>query len=53
MTFSAIVNNMDFNGAQTPADTNDNLTVAHIHGGPAVTPATNGPVIWGFLGSSV
>jgi uncharacterized protein (TIGR03118 family) len=51
MTFSATVSNMDFTGSQTPADTNDNLTVAHIHAGAAVIPATNGPVVWGFLGS--
>jgi uncharacterized protein (TIGR03118 family) len=51
MTFTATINNMDVNGSQTPADTNDNLTVAHIHAGPAVTPLTNGPVVWGFYGS--
>ena len=51
MTFNATVNNMDFSGSQTPADTNDNVTNAHIHAGAAVTPATNGPVVWGFLGS--
>ncbi len=51
MTFTARVNNIDFTGAQTPADTNDNLTVAHIHAGAAVTPAVNGPVVWGFFGS--
>lgn len=51
MTFSASVSNMDFTGSQTPADTNDNVTNAHIHAGAAVTPGTNGPVVWGFLGS--
>ncbi len=51
MTFTSTVNNMDFTGSQTPADTNDNLTVAHIHAGAAVTPGTNGPVVWGFFGS--
>ncbi len=51
MTFSATVNNMDFTGSQTPADTNDNVTNAHIHAGATVTPATNGPVVWGFLGT--
>ena len=30
MTFTATINNMDINGTQTPADTNDNLTAAHI-----------------------
>jgi hypothetical protein len=50
MTFTATINNIDFTGSQT-ADTNDNVTNAHIHAGPAVTPTTNGPVVWGFLGS--
>ena len=51
MTFTSTVNNIDFTGSQTPAETNDNLTVAHIHAGAAVTPATNGPVVWGFFGT--
>ena len=50
MTFSATINNIDFTGAQT-ADTNDNLTAAHIHAGASVTPTTNGPVVWGFFGA--
>ncbi len=50
MTFTATINNIDVTGSQT-ADTNDNLTAAHIHAGAAVTPATNGPVVWGFFGS--
>ena len=50
MTFSATINNIDFTGAQT-ADTNDNLTAAHIHAGASVTPGTNGPVVWGFFGA--
>jgi len=48
MSFSAIVNNIDFTGTQTE-DINDNLTVAHIHG-PAAPGATTG-VLWGFHGS--
>ncbi|HEX8476422.1 MAG TPA: TIGR03118 family protein [Pyrinomonadaceae bacterium] len=51
MTFSAIVNNMDFTGSQSPNEANDNLLNAHIHAGAAVTPTTNGPVVWGFLGN--
>lgn len=51
MTFRSTVNNIDFTGSQTPGEANDNLTVAHIHAGAAVTPATNGPVVWGFFGS--
>jgi uncharacterized protein (TIGR03118 family) len=51
MTFTSTVNNIDFTGAQTPADTNDNLAVAHIHAGPLVTPTVNGPVVWGFFGT--
>ena len=51
MTFSATINNIDVGGTQTPADTNDNLTVAHIHAGASVAPGVNGPVVWGFFGS--
>ena len=50
MTFSSTIFNIDVTGSQTP-DPNDNLTVAHIHAGPLVTPTTNGPVVWGFFGS--
>jgi hypothetical protein len=52
MSFSAVVNNIDFTGSQT-TDPNDNLTAAHIHAGPAVPdpqPATR-PVVWGFFGT--
>jgi hypothetical protein len=50
LTFSSTVFNIDFTGRQTP-DQNDNLTVAHIHAGPNVTPRTNGPVVFGFIGA--
>jgi uncharacterized protein (TIGR03118 family) len=50
MTFKATINNIDLGGSQT-ADTNDNLTNAHIHAGAAVMPGVNGPVVWGFFGS--
>ena len=50
MTFTATVNNMDFTGSQT-SDANDNLTNAHIHASATVTPTTNGPVVWGFIGA--
>jgi hypothetical protein len=50
LTLSSTVFNIDFTGTQTP-DRNDNLTVAHIHAGPNVTPKTNGPVVWGFIGA--
>jgi hypothetical protein len=50
MTFTATIFNIDFTGTQT-ADTNDNLLNAHIHAGPLVTPTTNGPVVWGFIGT--
>ena len=49
LTFAATVFNIDFTGSQTP-DTNDNLTAAHIHAGPNVTPANTGGVVWGFFG---
>lgn len=51
MTFTATINNIDVGGTQTPAEANDNLTVAHIHASATVTPTTNGPVVWGFFGS--
>lgn len=51
LTFSATLSNIDFTGSQT-ADVNDNLILGHIHAGPAVTPASNGPVVWGFFGVS-
>ncbi len=50
MSMSATVNNIDFTGAQT-ADTNDNLTNAHIHASATVTPTTNAGVVWGFIGT--
>src|SRR6185295_19491196 len=50
MTFTATINNIDVTTSQT-ADTNDNLTAAHIHAGAAVVPGVNGPVVWGFLGA--
>jgi hypothetical protein len=51
MTFTSTVNNIDFTGAQTPGDTNDNLTVAHIHASATLTPTTTAPVVWGFFGT--
>ena len=50
LTFTATVFNIDFTGTQT-TDPNDDLTVAHIHAGPTVTPTTNAGVVWGFFGS--
>jgi hypothetical protein len=49
MSFTAAIFNIDVTGTQTP-DPNDDLTAAHIHAGPTVTPLTNGPVVWGFFG---
>src|SRR6185295_18741408 len=50
MTFTATIFNIDFTGSQT-ADTNDNLTAAHIHASATVTPTTNAGVVWGFFGA--
>jgi hypothetical protein len=50
LSFSGMIFGLDVTGTQT-ADTNDNLSAAHIHAGPSVTPTTNGPVVWGFIGS--
>ncbi|HEX2542765.1 MAG TPA: CHRD domain-containing protein [Caldimonas sp.] len=48
MSFTAVVNNIDVTGVQTP-DANDNLVAAHIHAGPD-TPLPTKPVVWGFFG---
>lgn len=50
MTFSATIFGIDVTGLQT-VDVNDNIAASHIHAGPAVTPTTNGPVVWGFFGA--
>ena len=50
MTLTATVNNIDFTGAQT-ADTNDNLTNAHIHASATDPPPATRPVVFGFIGS--
>jgi CHRD domain/PEP-CTERM motif len=50
MTFTATVNGIDFTGSQS-ADTNDNLTLAHIHASATVTPTTTAGVVWGFFGT--
>ena len=50
LSFTATIFNIDFTGTQT-TDVNDNLVAAHIHAGAAVTPTTNGPVVWGFFGT--
>lgn len=50
MSFNATIFNIDVTGSQT-ADTNDNLTLAHIHASATVTPTTNAGVVWGFFGA--
>ena len=50
MSFTATIFNIDVTGTQTP-DTNDDLTAAHIHASPTVTPTTNVGVVWGFFGT--
>ena len=50
MTMNAQVFNIDFTGNQT-ADTNDNLTNAHIHASDNVTGTNTAGVVWGFIGS--
>ena len=50
LTFTATINNIDVTGSQT-SDTNDNLTLAHIHASPSATPGVNAGVVWGFFGS--
>jgi uncharacterized protein (TIGR03118 family) len=50
LTVSGTVNNIDFTGSQT-ADTNDNLTNAHIHASATDPPPATRPVVWGFIGT--
>jgi hypothetical protein len=58
MTFKATIFNIDCGGL-TPLDPSDDQTVdpnddlrnAHIHAAMTVTPTTNGPVVWGFIGA--
>jgi uncharacterized protein (TIGR03118 family) len=50
LTVTATVNNIDFTGSQT-ADTNDNLTNAHIHASAVDPPPPTRPVVWGFIGT--
>jgi CHRD domain/Domain of unknown function (DUF4214) len=50
LTITATVNNIDFTGSQT-ADTNDNLTVAHIHASATDPPPATRPVVFGFIGT--
>ena len=52
MTMTATINNIDVTGTQS-ADTNDNLTLAHIHASDTVTPTTTAGVVWGFFGSPI
>jgi hypothetical protein len=55
LSFTATVVGIDFTGAQTPAEPNDNLLNAHIHASsttnPNTVPPTNAGVVWGFFGS--
>src|SRR5688500_10443996 len=53
LTMTATIFNIDVTGAQTPGDTNDNLTAAHIHVFPFPAPSPlppTAPVRWGFFG---
>jgi hypothetical protein len=51
ITFTATVTGIDFTGTQS-ADTNDNLSAAHIHisDSPTFTPPATAGVRWGFFG---
>ena len=49
MTIAGTLPDPSGTGTQTPGDRNDDLTAAHIHAGPLVTPTVNGPVVWGFF----
>jgi hypothetical protein len=49
LSMTVTIFNIDVTGNQTPADTNDNIHDAHIHGGAG--PGANAGVVWGFFGS--
>lgn len=49
LSLDLMVFGIDATGSQT-VDATDNLINAHVHAGPTVTAATNGPVVWGFIG---
>jgi len=49
LSFNATINGIDFTGNQTPGNTADNLTNAHIHAPGA--PGVAAPVVWGFIGT--
>ncbi|MEX2138533.1 MAG: CHRD domain-containing protein [Pirellulales bacterium] len=53
LSFTATVVGIDFTGAQTPTEPNDNLAAAHIHASsdPLFMPPTNAGVVWGFFGA--
>lgn len=51
LSFTSTIFNIDLTGLQTPNDTNDNLTVAHIHASLGGAPGQNSPVVWGFFGT--
>jgi hypothetical protein len=48
LSMTVTVTNIDVTGSQTPGDTNDNLTNAHIHA--AAPPGSATGVVWGFIG---
>jgi hypothetical protein len=50
MTMNVEVHNIDFTGSQT-ADTNDNLSAAHIHADANSPPNPTAGVRWGFFGA--
>lgn len=50
LTMEVTVFNLDITTNQTPGDTNDNLTAAHIHVGAIGATTATFPVRWGFFG---
>lgn len=50
LTMTVTFFNIDIDGTQTSADTNDNLVAGHIHANATVVVGQNAPVRWGFFG---
>jgi hypothetical protein len=52
LSFTVTIFNIDITGSQTPTDSNDNLTAAHIHAAATSgQPGTNAGVVFGFFGT--
>jgi hypothetical protein len=52
LTMTVTINGIDVTGSQTPGDSQDNLSAAHIHAlAPGAPLSASGGVVWGFFGN--